>query len=81
MDFFGSFTKEQHPKGLLAKISISGKIVFEILAQLSSVDSIQILLDFAQFITFGAESNLEGFVWSHQHKTGLLSLRQFAPQC
>ena len=29
--------------------------------------------------TLGTESNLEGFVWSHQSITGLISQRQFAP--
>ena len=32
-------------------------------------------------ITFRPKSNLEGFVWSHQSITGLVSQRQFAPQC
>ena len=31
------------------------------------------LLNSTQFITSGTESNLEGFVWSHQRKTGLES--------
>ena len=62
-------------------ISISGQTVFEILAQLFSDDSIQICLNLTQFITSGTTSNLEGFAWSHQSKTGLVSLRQFAPQC
>ena len=31
--------------------------------------------------TFRPKSNLEGFVWSHQSITGLISQRQFAPQC
>ena len=35
---------------------------------------------FAQFITLGTESNLEGSVWSHPCKTGQVSLRQFALQ-
>ena len=67
----------------LPKISISGQFVFEIFAQLCSDDSIQILLKLTQFITLQTESNLEGFVWSHQSesKMGLVSLRQFALQC
>ena len=67
--------KEPHPK-----ISIPGQIVFVILAQLCCDDSIQILLNLTQLITLGTESNLEGFVWSHQSKTGPVSLSQFAPQ-
>ena len=62
--------KEQHQKAHLLKISIPGQVVFEILAQLCSDDSIQILLNLTQFITLGTESNLGGFV-----------LSQFAPQC
>ena len=49
----------------MPKTSISGQIVSEILAQLCSYDSIQILLNVAQFITLGTESNLEGFVFSY----------------
>ena len=30
---------------------------------------------------FRPKSNLEGFVWSHQSKTGLISQRKFAPKC
>ena len=41
----------------------------------------QILLNLTQFITLGTESNLEGFVWNHQSEMGLVSPRQFAPQC
>ena len=74
--------KEQHPKGLLAKNQHSrGKKLSQILAQLCSDNSIQILLNFTQFITLGTESNLEGFVWSHRRKIGLVSPSQFAPQC
>ena len=43
--------KEQHPKGHSPKISISGQNVFEMLAQLCSDDSIQILLNLIQFVT------------------------------
>ena len=49
----------------MPKTSISGQIVSEILAQLCSYDSIQILPNVAQFITLGTESNLEGFVFSY----------------
>ena len=34
-----------------------------------------------QVETFKAKSNLEGFVWSHQSITGLISQRPFAPKC
>ena len=34
-----------------------------------------------QVQTFRPTSNLEGFVWSHQSITGLISQRQFAPKC
>ena len=71
--------KEQHPKGLLAKTSIPGQFVFEISAPVCSDDSVPILLNLTHFITLGTESNLEGFVWSYQSKTGLVSSRQFAP--
>ena len=49
----------------MPKTSISGQIVSEILAQLCSDDSIQILPNVTQFITLGTESNLEGFVLGH----------------
>ena len=71
--------KEQHPKGLLAKTSIPGQFVFEIAAPVCSDDSVSILLNLTHFITLGTESNLKGFLWSHQCKTGLVSSRQFAP--
>ena len=71
--------KEQHPKGLLAKTSIPGQFVFEISAPVCSDDSVPILLNLTHFITLGTESNLKGFLWSHQCKTGLVSSRQFAP--
>ena len=81
--FFGVLWKSNIQKAYvyLPKISISGQTVFEILTQLFSEDSIQICLNLTQFITSGTKSNLEGFVWSHQSKTGLVYLRQFAPQC
>ena len=83
MGFFGVFerTTSKRPFSYLPKISFPGQIVFQILAQLCSVDSIQILLNLTQFITSEIESNLEGFVWSHQSKPGLVSTRQFAQQC
>ena len=63
------------------KLAFQGKLSFEILVQLFSDDSIQICLNLTQFITSGTKSNLEGFAWSHQSKTGLVFLRQFVPQC
>ena len=40
---------------------------------------IQILLNSTQFITSGTESNWEGFVWSHQSKTGPESPETICP--
>ena len=40
---------------------------------------IQILLNSTQFITSGTESNLEGFVWRNQSKTGLESPKTICP--
>ena len=51
---FRGTLKEQHPKVLLAKNSIPRQIVFEILAQLCSDDSIQNPSKFE--ITLGTES-------------------------
>ena len=70
MGLFGVLWKNNIQKAHLLKISIPGQVVFEILAQLCSDDSIQILLNLTQFITLGTESNLGGFV-----------LSQFAPHC
>ena len=42
---------------------------------------LQIRLNLTHLITLGTKSNLEGFVWSHQSEMGLVSPRQFAPQC
>ena len=81
MEFFVVLRRINCQNVYLPKISIPGQIVFEILAQLSSDDSIQIPLHLTQFITLATESNLEGFVRSYQSKTGLVPPRQFAPQC
>ena len=67
MGFFGVLWKNNW-KAYSLKISIPGKIV--------SDDSIPILLNLTQFITLETESNLEGFVLSHQSKMGQASLRQ-----
>ena len=40
---------------------------------------VQILLNSTQFITSGTESNLEGFVWRNQSKTGLESPKTICP--
>ena len=70
--------KEQLQKACLPKISIQGQILFEILFQLCPDDCTQILVNLTPFTTLSTESNLEGFVWSHQSKTGLASPRQFS---
>ena len=66
--------------------TFSENVVYKSSTMLPSVTnaydgSIQILLNLTQFITLGTESNLEGFVWNHQSEMGLVSPRQFAPQC
>ena len=81
MGFFGLLRKNNIQKAYLPKISIPGQIAFDISAQLCSDDSTQILLNMTQFITLGTESNVEGFVWSHQSNMGLVSPGQLAPQC
>ena len=63
---------ENIQEALLPKTSIVGQIVSEILAQLYSDDSIQILLNLTWVVTFRPKSSLEGFVWSHQSITGLI---------
>ena len=81
-DFSGYCERTTSKRLTCQKLAFQGKeVIFEILAQLWSNKSIQILLNFTQFITLGTESNLEGFVWSHQSKMGLVSPRQFPPQC
>ena len=81
MGFFRVLWKNNIQNAYLTKIPIPGQIVFEVIAQLRLYEAIQIILNLTQFITLGTKSNLEGFVWSHQSKTGPASLRQFAPQC
>ena len=78
MVFFGGggLWENNIQKAYLPKISIPGHIVFEKLAKFWWLHA-----NLTQLITLGTESNLEGFVWSHQSKTGLVSLKQFAPQC
>ena len=81
MGFLGVLRKNNIQKAYLPIISIPGQIAFDISAQLCSDDSTQIVLSMTQFITLGTESNLEGFVGSHQSNMGLVSPGQFAPQC
>ena len=81
MGFFRVLWKNNSQNAYLTKIHIPGQIVFEVIAQLCLYDAIQIILNLTQFIRLGTKSKLEGFVWSHQSKTGQASLRQFAPQC
>ena len=81
-DFSGYCERTTSKRPTCQKLAFQGKdIIFAILAQLWSNKSMQILLNFTQFITLGTESNLEGFVWSHQSKMGLISPTQFASQC
>ena len=57
----------------LPKISILLQFGGEILALLFPGDSTQILLSLSQFKTLRTETKLEGFVWSHQGITELIS--------
>ena len=59
MGFVRIFWKNNIQEVYLPKTSISGQIVSEILAQLCSNDSIQILLNLTQFIALGTESNID----------------------
>ena len=60
MGFVRIFWKNNIQEVYLPKTSISGQIVSEILAQLCSNDSIQILrLNLTQFIALGSESNID----------------------
>ena len=57
----------------LPRISMLVQIVGEILPQLCSNNSIQILLKMAWFLTLGTKPFLEGFVWGHQGITMAIS--------
>ena len=59
MGFVRIFWKNNIQEVYSPKTSISGQIVSEILAQLCSNDSIQILLNLTQFIALGTESNID----------------------
>ena len=61
MGFVRIFWKNNIQEAYLPKTSISGQIVSEILAQLCSDDSIQILLNLIRFVMLWTESSLEGF--------------------
>ena len=65
----------------LPKISILLQFRGEILALLCPVDSIQILLILSEFQMLRTETKLEGFVWSHQGITELISHTQIAIKC
>ena len=56
MGFVRIFWKKNIQEAFLPKTSIVGQIVFEILAQSCSDDSIQILLNLTLFITLGTKS-------------------------
>ena len=78
MGYVGIFGKNMMKNAYLPKISILLQFGGEILALLCPGDSIQILLILSQFLTFGTETKLEGFVWSHQGITELISCPQIA---
>ena len=79
MGFVKIFRKNNVQDAYSPKISNLGQIVSEILTQLCSDDSIQILLNLTWFLILWTKPNLEGFVWSRHSITGLISQRQFAP--
>ena len=81
MGFVKIFRKNNVQDAYSPKISNLGQIVSEILTQLCSDDSIQILLNLTWFLILWTKPNLEGFVWSRHSITGLISQRQFAPNC
>ena len=81
MGFVKLFWKNNVQDAYLPKISYLGQIVSEILAQICSDDSIQILLNLTWFLILWTTPNLEGFVWNRHSITGLISQRQFAPNC
>ena len=81
MGFVKLFWKNNVQDAYSPKISNLGQIVSEILAQLCSDDSIQIHLNLTWFLILWTKPNLEGFVWNRHSITGLISQRQFAPNC
>ena len=81
MGFVKIFWKNNVRDAYSPKISNSGQIVSELLAQLCCDDSIQIILNLAWFVRLRTRWDLEGFVWSHRSITGLISQSQSAPNC
>ena len=73
MGFVSIFGKSMIKNAYFPKISILLQFGGEILVLLCPDDSIQILLILSQFLTFGTKTKLEGFVWSHQGITELIS--------
>ena len=72
------FGKSMMKNTYLQKIRISSQFGNQILALLCLDNSIQILLILSQFQT---ETKLEGFVWSHEGITELISHPQIAIRC
>ena len=62
MGFVSIFGKSMMKNAYLPKISVLLQFGGEILALLCPNDSIQIRLILSQFLTFGTETKLEGFV-------------------
>ena len=73
--------KSMMKNAYLPKISIVLGFGGEILALLCPGDSIKILLILPQFQTLRTKTKLEGFVWSHQDITELISRPQIAIRC
>ena len=81
MRFVSIFGKSMMENAYLPNISILLQFGGELLALLGPGDSIQILLILSQFQTLRTETKLEGFVWSHQGITKLISRPQIAIRC
>ena len=81
MGFVSIFGKSMMINAYLSKISILLQFRGKILALLCPDDSIQILLIFSPFLTFGTEAKLEGFVWSRRGITEVISRPQLAITC
>ena len=81
MGFIRIFWKNNIQEVYLPKTSISGQIVSEILAQLCSNDSIQILLNLTQFIALGTESNIDVVLSEYPDKShNYHKFNPFAPE-
>ena len=70
MGFVKTFWKNNIQDAYSPKISSLGQIVSEILTQLCSDDSIQILVNLTWFLILWTKPNLEGFVWKRHSITG-----------